>query len=884
MRGRPRGGPGRRARSGASALAILAALFAGIPVAADPLLHPDPARDSQVPLSGAPFYVADLEVGAPLADFGSHLGIKAAVIDRGPLDHNLFLSTVHYSALTYLPQALDESYLGFLVTTAAGTLTLFAPAESRRILFHPWGWEEEVEDRGWRAVGRVATIAHDAFAFDAEIVSPDGSPATVQPFLSVAWVPSHSPEFVLSQTPSLSVAPLGGGLDFVNPFSPEGIERRIEGSTPLASWSPAGVYGGTAFFAPLAIPPTGAAGWSLFVQGVDPKDGPAPRGPAFLLPWEGNGGFFASLPPPHADRDTDRLLYRLAATALRMAVYGERSAMPAAGIVPNKVHFSGFFGWDTPFHSIGASEFDPGLALDNLSLLFASQTPGGEVMNVVGDDLKADRFAEEGRSQPPVQGWAIRALWERSGATIDRARLRALLEADGRFLDWWFLNRDLDGDGLPGYWTPLESGWDDTPRYPLFDSAVSGLRGIRETKTFDAVDLEAWIYLSMRSLAQVWDEAFPGSPDGDLWRARAAALARRLEDRLWDPGVGCWLDLLRSPSGDAHVRTRTPAMFFPLFAGMTARADRARDCLGAHLLDPHQFWGDPGLDRWPVPTVAFDDPAYNHAQDGYYWQGAVWLLTNYVSIEALYRYGFEDEARALRRRTLDLVADADPGGIHETYDPLSGRIGWGSDDAISGRIGGASGTLGGGSAFQFGWSSVFVLELLLDRQESERFLMPGETRVSGFLREVRPLGEDRPLYRFLGPGSLPPRIDLTISPPGRLPLTIDLAVDDPYGDLPGPALVSFPSLASGKVFLLSDDGGRVEVPRSSPSGVSFRANPGGRYEIRSGGPASAGGCSSTGGEGVVAPLLVWLAWGIARGLRVRRDRGHIEPRASLPGS
>jgi hypothetical protein len=171
-------------------------------------------------------------------------------------------------------------------------------------------------------------------------------------------------------------------------------------------------------------------------------------------------------------------------------------------------------------------------------------------------------------------------------------------------------------------------------------------------------------------------------------------------------------------------------MLWPLFVG--AARDPARiDAVLAQLLDPAKFMGAPP--RAPVPTIAYDAPEYDHAQDGYYWQGQVWLVPIYAAVVSLYRYGRAEEAAALKERALAMIAAADAGGIHETYDALTGEVGWGSG------TGGPTGGVGEPSAFQFGWSSAFTLLLLHDRWQSEAFAMPGRAQVAGRLRRLRAL-------------------------------------------------------------------------------------------------------------------------------------------------
>ena len=74
-----------------------------------------------------------------------------------------------------------------------------------------------------------------------------------------------------------------------------------------------------------------------------------------------------------------------------------------------------------------------------------------------------------------------------------------------------------------------------------------------------------------------------------------------------------------------------------------------------------------------------------------------------MSLVALARTGHAAEAQTLLERLVSMIAKN--GGIFETYDALTGEIGWGA-------LGGAGMEQ---SAFQFGWSSALLSEALLGR-------------------------------------------------------------------------------------------------------------------------------------------------------------------------
>jgi putative isomerase len=109
------------------------------------------------------------------------------------------------------------------------------------------------------------------------------------------------------------------------------------------------------------------------------------------------------------------------------------------------------------------------------------------------------------------------------------------------------------------------------------------------------------------------------------------------------------------------VKVRTPFSLFPLITGKLPPSIANR--LLAHLTDEKQFWP-----RFPVPSVAVDDPKYDPNQ---MWRGPTWVNINYLLIEGLQRAGYGEIARELRRRTLELIEGQE--GIYEYYHPETGQ-------------------------------------------------------------------------------------------------------------------------------------------------------------------------------------------------------------------
>jgi hypothetical protein len=64
------------------------------------------------------------------------------------------------------------------------------------------------------------------------------------------------------------------------------------------------------------------------------------------------------------------------------------------------------------------------------------------------------------------------------------------------------------------------------------------------------------------------------------------------------------------------------------------------------LTDPEWFWGD-----YVLPTISRNDPAF---EDQQYWRGTIWPPMNYLVYQGIKRYGFDEVAGEMARRSVAL--------------------------------------------------------------------------------------------------------------------------------------------------------------------------------------------------------------------------------------
>jgi hypothetical protein len=369
--------------------------------------------------------------------------------------------------------------------------------------------------------------------------------------------------------------------------------------------------------------------------------------------------------------------------AWELAFKNFHEPVPGSGFVSQFIDAAfneNIFLWDSCFMTMFCSyghPFVPGIAtLDNFyAKQFADGEIGREINRTTGveyapwinfekkplfsrwgwglDDDKADRSVLYlGRRAPrpeprltldaldhPIFAWAELEHFRLSG---DRLRLAAVWEPLVRY--YRALQKYLrQGNGLSiTDWASM----DNSPRNPSLNRGGTG------------IDISAEMVLFARDLAEI-ARLIGKYGDALAFRREADELSLLINRLMWDVEKKFYYDLtvdgVRAP-------VKTVASFWTLLAGVASK-EQAR-ALAAELKNPATFGR-----RHPVPTCAADESGYD-ARGGY-WKGAVWAPTNTMVIRGLERYGFDELAREIALKHLDLVAEIckRTGTIWENYAP-----------------------------------------------------------------------------------------------------------------------------------------------------------------------------------------------------------------------
>lgn len=358
---------------------------------------------------------------------------------------------------------------------------------------------------------------------------------------------------------------------------------------------------------------------------------------------------------------------RAQATLLGNLVEGD-AWKPYRGVMPSLGTYRGIWNWDSAFHAMALSQWDPKLARDQFRILFDKQLASGMLPDVIFEDGKMVTDF----TKPPVMAWAV-AVVDRRSPDVDFLKdIYPKLVCLGGFFE---RERGGESDGLffyAGGHAGNESGWDNAVRW---DGGYQLSRS--DEKRLWAIDLNCYMVSHYRALVHIAGQL--GKPgEAQAWLGKASELGERINERLWDEELGFYVD--RDRITEAAGPALSPAGFMPLFVRI-APPERA-GCMAKLAADPAKFY--PGM-----PTAAYDTPGFDPTD---MWRGPAWLNTSFFALKGLKDYGHGALAEEMRATLLSWVA-RDKATIYEYYEPRFGH---------------------GLAATGFGWSAAFVLSFLLD--------------------------------------------------------------------------------------------------------------------------------------------------------------------------
>ncbi|MCU4177227.1 MGH1-like glycoside hydrolase domain-containing protein [Carboxylicivirga sp. N1Y90] len=391
------------------------------------------------------------------------------------------------------------------------------------------------------------------------------------------------------------------------------------------------------------------------------------------------------------------------------------------GVVPSTFYkwFNGVWAWDSWKHSVGLAPFLPEVAKNNIRSMFDYQVSvddedrpwdEGMILDCIFyyDDKNGSGNWNERNSKPPLAAWAV---WQAFEHSQDTSFVVEMLPRLVRYHNWWYRNRDHDGNGICEYGCTIhpynvaitekdgsisdhrieaaawEGGGDNFIRFDedlgvkMLDNHYHG-RLIGYSMNQESSDLNAFLVAEKQYLAQMF-ELLGRNKQAKKYQQEAEKVATFIREKMFDQETGFFYDVDIESKERVASRGKGPEGWIPLWANVATKLQA--EAVVSNLMDKEQF-----NTKVPFPTAGLDNPRFNPKG---YWRGPVWMSPAWFGLKGMRNYGFDNEAKILANKILLNAEGLSQKGhpIRENYHPITGE---------------------GLSCYNFSWSSAHTLMIL----------------------------------------------------------------------------------------------------------------------------------------------------------------------------
>jgi hypothetical protein len=290
--------------------------------------------------------------------------------------------------------------------------------------------------------------------------------------------------------------------------------------------------------------------------------------------------------------------------------------------------------WDHCFNALALAPGLPGLARDQLQVVFDHQTPEGALPDSITHAEVLHNFVK-----PPIHGWAVTKLRSKLPGGIPVAELPVLYRQLEAWTTFWLDHRRAPGEPFPHYEHGNDSGWDNST---VFD----------EQRLVQSADLAAFLVVQMGELARLAREI--GDPAAvTRWEGEAETMLNAMLTTLWDGSA--------FTSRALDGTTRATASLLDLMPVV----------LGADLPpDVHAKLAEGVARHLTAVGPATERPDSPHYEADGYWRGPVWAPSTVLIEDGLRRGGAVELADQVSAR---FRAVCEKSGFAENFDALTGE-------------------------------------------------------------------------------------------------------------------------------------------------------------------------------------------------------------------
>ncbi len=252
----------------------------------------------------------------------------------------------------------------------------------------------------------------------------------------------------------------------------------------------------------------------------------------------------------------------------------------------------------------------------------------------------------------PFYNWINYEIYQ---VSRDKLFLEEAYQSGIKYTNWLIKNRDTDQDGT-FEWGPYGIIENVRDWYnAVFQVSKERFLDVDKEDISDeleCLDLSLMMVKEMRCLSKMASE-LNLTTESRSWEEKANLLAELINERMWDDKSEFFYSVNKQDHSfyfmTRDLRRQEIIGFLPLWA--EAVDQQRADLLVKSLTDPEKFWR-----KYGVPTLSADDEWYSPYVDYCCkWNGPVWLLWDYMVVDGLYNYGYNELAHELSDRMLNAV-------------------------------------------------------------------------------------------------------------------------------------------------------------------------------------------------------------------------------------
>ncbi|WP_349663379.1 trehalase [Cellulophaga lytica] len=338
-----------------------------------------------------------------------------------------------------------------------------------------------------------------------------------------------------------------------------------------------------------------------------------------------------------------------------------------AGLFPSYHYewFHGFWSWDSWKHAVGLSFYNIDLAKDQIRAMYDYQQDNGFIIDCIYRDTLIEKHNTRD-TKPPLSAWAVMNIYKKDK---DLLFIKEMYPKILKYHNWWYKDRDFDGDGLCEYGSTdgslvaakWESGMDNAIRFD--NSKLLQKNETTYSLNQESVDLNAYLYAEKIYLSEM-AKLIKRSNEANKLKKDAHSIKLRIQEQFFDKHDGWFYDT--SIDGSKFIKGEGSEGWTALWAKVAS--DEQAETVIKKMLDPTKFYT-----KVPFQTMSADHAKFDPLNG--YWRGPNWLDQAYFGVKGLRNYGYHSEANAATLKILNGAEGLLKKGpsIRENYHPITGQ-------------------------------------------------------------------------------------------------------------------------------------------------------------------------------------------------------------------